>query len=184
MKLMLYLWAAIGRTKEPDDITLAAWYDNLSDLTREQVQTGMRRFIREHSAEFVNVQKIRELSGAQTALDEASVSAWSAVLTAIKHFGGYQTPAWTGRNDAARITQAITHLGGWVRLCDTESEELHKWTRQAFQKAYNAIPPTAERARLTNLIEQENARTGFIEQAEQIRLENERAAQQRIGVTT
>jgi hypothetical protein len=167
LKLLLYLWRGIGRTKDPDEITVQCWFDNLKDLTREQLFRGIQEFIKGHSAEFVSVQKIRELSGAQSAADEASTLAWSALLAAIKFYGGYQTPKWD-RPDAARITQAISHLGGWVRLCDTESDELHKWTRQAFCKAYNAIPATAEQARLTNLIAIENARTGQTQAAESV----------------
>jgi hypothetical protein len=52
-------------------------------------------------------------------------------------------------------------------VCDTEPEELHKWTRQNFVKTFAAMPSTAQ-GRLTNLIEQENARTGQVDAAAEI----------------
>jgi hypothetical protein len=183
VELMNGLWAGMGRTAKPDQTTLRVWYLCLHDLTVPQFGRGIQRYLTERSSEFVTVQMIRELSGIQQAADEASVSAWSAVVDAIKFFGGYQTPRWD-RPDAARITQAISHLGGWIRLCDTESEELHKWTRQAFVKAYNAIPATSEQARLTNLVAIENARTGQTEAAEQVQRRIEQAAQLRLGDAT
>jgi hypothetical protein len=52
-------------------------------------------------------------------------------------------------------------------ICDTESEELHKWTRQHFLKTFAAIK-AAEPARLTNLIDKENARTGQVAAAAEV----------------
>ena len=182
VELMNGLWVGMGRTAMPDQTTLRVWYLCLHDLTVSQFGRAIQRYLTERSGEFVNVQLIRELSGIQQAGDEAAVTAWNAVLSEIKRCGGYQTPRWQGRNDAARITQTIAHLGGWVRICDTETEELHKWTRQAFLKTYAAMPATAEQARLSNLIEMENARTGYVEQAEHVKAGIEQAMRLRIGV--
>ena len=163
VELMNGLWAGMGRSVMPDKTTLRVWYLCLHDLSVSQFGRAVQRYLTERSAEFVNVQIIRELSGVQSACDTASIVAWNEVLSEIKRVGGYQTPMFSDTRTAA----TINHLGGWVRVCDTEPEELHKWTRQHFLKAFAAMPARAD-ARLTNLIEQDNARTGRIEQAAEI----------------
>jgi len=164
------LWSGMGRVTMPDATTIRVWYLCLHDLTVQQFGRAVQRYLTERSSEFVNVQLIRELSGVQEAKSAAPILAWDTLLRAIKHFGAYETP----RFKDPMIPVVIRHLGGWVKVCDTESEELHKWTRQTFEKTYAALAATKpEAAKLTNLIEQENARTGMVEAAAEV--------QQRIG---
>ena len=154
-ELMNGLWAGMGRTAMPDKTTLRVWYLCLHDLTEAQLGRGIQRYLMERADEFVSVKLIRELSGHQVGSDVTGISAWDEVLNEIKRVGAYQTPRFTDSRTAA----TIRHLGGWIALCDTEPEELHKWSRQSFLKTFAAMPTTAQ-ARLTNMIEAENARTG------------------------
>jgi len=163
VELMNGLWAGMGRTAMPDKTTLRVWYLCLHDLGEAEFGRAIQRYLCERGDEFVNVKLIRELSGAQDHGDTAAVSAWDDVLSEIRRVGAYQTPKFSDPRTAA----TIKHLGGWVMVCDTKPEELHKWTRQHFLKTFVAIHST-EPARLTNLVEQENARTGQIQAAEEI----------------
>ena len=63
-------------------------------------------------------------------------------------------------------------------VCDKSPEELHQWTRQHFLKTFAAMPATAE-TRLSNLIERENARTGMVEAASEVRQRIETNQEQR-----
>ena len=159
-ELLNGLWSGMGRTAMPDKTTLRVWYLCLHDLSEAQLGRGIQRYLMERADEFVNVKLIRELSGHQVASDTRGIAAWDEVLTEIKRVGAYQTPLFTDSRTAA----TIKHLGGWVLICDTPGEELHKWTRQNFLKAFAAMPTTTQ-ARLTNLIEAENAQTGQTEAA-------------------
>ena len=162
-ELLNGLWSGMGRTVMPDKTTLRVWYLCLHDLTEAQLGRGIQRYLMERADEFVNVKLIRELSGHQVASDTLGIACWDEVLTEIKRVGAYQTPRFTDSRTAA----TIKHLGGWVLICDTPGEELHKWTRQNFLKTFAAIPMTTQ-ARLTNLIEAENARTGQTEAAAEV----------------
>lgn len=176
-ELMNGLWAGMGRTVMPDKTTLRVWYLCLHDLTEAQFGRGIQRYLTERSDEFVNVKLIRELSGIQAAGDTLAIDAWDDVVNQIKLVGGYQTPRFRD----LRTTAVVQHLGGWIRICDTKPDELHKWTRQNFLKAFAAMPATAE-ARLTNLIEQENARTGRVQAAEEVQRKIEYDVRSRIGL--
>ena len=162
-ELMNGLWAGMGRTAMPDKTTLRVWYLCLHDLTEADFGRSIQRYLCERADEFVNVKLIRELSGVQLDSDTSAVKAWDDVLSEIKRVGAYQTP----RFQDIRTTATIKHLGGWIRVCDTKPDELHKWTRQHFLKTFAAVNAT-EQARLTNLIEKENARTGQVEAATEI----------------
>ncbi len=68
--------------------------------------------------------------------DEAkALNAWGRVVETIRKFGHS-----SGRLefDDPAIHGAIRRLGGWVRLCDTGSDELHSFSRKAFLEAYGA----------------------------------------------
>lgn len=158
VELLNGLWSGMGRAVMPDATTIRVWYLCLHDLSVQQFGRAVQRYLTERSSEFLNVQLIRELSGGQEAKSAAPMKAWDSVVASIKHYGAYQTPRF--RDDL--IPVVIRHLGGWIKICDTDSEELHKWTRQHFEKTYTSLSGTKpEAAKLTNLIETENARTGM-----------------------
>lgn len=175
VELMNGLWSGMGRTVMPDKTTLRVWYLCLHDLSVQQFGRAVQRYLTERSDEFVNVKIIRELSGIETSGDTQAIDAWDDVVSEIKRVGGYQTPRFRD----VRTTAVVQHLGGWIRICDTKPDDLHEWTRQHFLKAFAAMPATTS-ARLTNLIEVENARTGQVAAAETAQRRIEQARQLRI----
>lgn len=135
VELMNGLWAGMGRTTMPDQITLRVWYLCLHDLTVQQFGRAIQRYLTERSSEFVNVQLIRELSGIAVSAEAAAILAWDSVIEAIRVFGSYRVPQF-----ADHVTShVINHLGGWVEICGTEPGELRKWTRQHFVKSYKSL---------------------------------------------
>jgi len=163
LDLMTNLWEAMGRKDPPGNTLLKMWYITLRSLTADDLGRAIMAYLEHHSDEYITPKLLLELAGKVTDKDAAAVSAWDEVLKEIKRVGAYQTPTFSDPRTAA----TIKHLGGWVMVCDTKPEELHKWTRQHFLKTFVAIHST-EPARLTNLVEQENARTGQIQAAEEI----------------
>jgi hypothetical protein len=157
------LWEGMGRKDPPGNTLLKMWYITLRNMTPDQLGLAIVKYLEEKSDEYCTPKLLLELGGVTVAGDVAPVAAWDEVISEIQRVGGYQTPRFTDNRTAA----TIRHLGGWIRVCDTAQEELHKWTRQNFLKTFAAMPSTAE-ARLTNLIEQENARTGRAEIAAEI----------------
>jgi len=163
MQLIGDLWEGMGRKDPPTNTLLKMWYITLRNMTADQLGRAIVRYLETKSDEYCTPKLLLELGGVATGGDESAIAAWDEVLNEIKRVGAYQTPKFSDQRTAA----TIRHLGGWIRVCDTEQEELHRWTRQHFVKTFSSMPQTAQ-ARLTNLIEQENARTGQIAAAEEI----------------
>lgn len=165
VELLDYMFAMAGKREPPNQRVTLGWYVALRDLDERDLMTAIDRYVREHSKEFLSPQLIIELSGSRQTKEERAVVAWQEVITAIRVFGAYASPAFTDCKTAA----AISNMGGWVRLCDTKPDELHNWKRGAFLKTFNALPDTVEQRPLKNLIDFENARTGQTVQQQAVR---------------
>lgn len=168
VQLMNDLWDGAGRKDPPGSTLLKMWYRSLGKLEPIELARAISIYVNERSKEYLSCALLLEIAGKSQESDTASITAWGEVLREIKRVGAYQTPVFADNRTAA----TIRHLGGWVMVCDTNPDELHKWTRQHFLKTFAAMPAAAE-TRLTNLIECENARTGMVEAAAEV--------QQRIG---
>lgn len=168
VQLMNDLWEGAGRKDPPKATLLKMWYQSLGKLEPIELARAISIYVNERSKEYLSCALLLEIAGKSSESDTASISAWDEVLREIKRVGAYQTPVFADNRTAA----TIRHLGGWVMVCDTKPDELHKWTRQHFLKTFSAMPVTAD-TRLTNLIDRENARTGMVAAAAEV--------QQRIG---
>lgn len=73
---------------------------------------------------------VRKLQGTYT---DRSLVAWGRVLQAIERQGSYATVDF----DDAATHQAITDLGGWVKLCQTTYDEL-PFVQKRFVEAHRA----------------------------------------------
>ena len=179
VQLINDLWEGQGKKDPPGNTLLRIWYIALRKLTAEQLAKAILVYLETRADEYCTPKLLLELGGATTDSDAASVAAWDEVLLEIKRVGAYQTPRFSDSRTAA----TIKHLGGWVIVCDTLPEELHKWTRQHFLKTFAVMKPTAQ-ARLTNLIEIENARSGMTEAANQIQRRIAADQASRVGTLT
>lgn len=101
---------------------------------------------------------IRRIQGGTTT-DRAFV-AWSMVDRAIRHVGGFESVVF----DDHLIHFVIDQMGGWVKLCDTDEDEL-PFRAQEFQKRYRGAwhnPPESFPGRLVGRIEHHNRQKGFL----------------------
>ncbi len=100
--------------------------------------------------------------GRQPAEQDRSLLAWDRVLEAIREHGGYQTVKF----DDPAIHAAIRSCGGWVALCEQETEQMITWTKKAFCDAYRAhiasgLLTAVAAARLPGIIAAEHAKCGY-----------------------
>lgn len=84
------------------------------------------------------------------------------MLEAIREYGGYQTVNF----DDLAIHAAIRSCGGWVALCEQETEQMITWTKKAFCEAYRAhiasgLLTAAAAARLTGIIAADRANAAY-----------------------
>ena len=165
LDLMTNLWEAMGRKDPPGNTLLKMWYITLRSMTPDDLGRAILAYLEHHSDEYITPKLLLKLAGKVTDGDAMGIAAWDEVLREIKRVGAYQTPIFSDSRTAA----TIRNMGGWVMLCDTSPDELHKWSSQRFAKTFAAMPSTAD-ARLTNLIEAENARSGMVDAAEVVRL--------------
>lgn len=134
-ELMNSLWSATGRTKAPDKNVLRLWYVVLADLTPAQFATAIAEYLQRHSKEYLSVQIIRELAGAQLSNEVSAMGAWEEALIAVRVVGGYGVPEFTDNT----ISHVISNLGGWVWFCDQKPDVLRDFVRKRFIDTYKSL---------------------------------------------
>lgn len=133
------LTAGVGKPMPLEQ--LEAWFAVLGDMTVEQLQAGIVTTLRTHEfAGFPPVGLIRKNAVGKESptptLTDRSTVAWIAVKRAVSLHGGYQTVQF----DDPIITATIRALGGWERICTTDSgEKFDTWLRKEFETTYSAL---------------------------------------------
>jgi len=162
LNAMAILSASVGREVPKPQATV--WYQLVSDLTAEQFQAGILETLRTNTfAGLPPIGLIRQNAiGKQPAEQDRSLLAWDRVLEAIREHGGYQTVKF----DDLAIHAAIRSCGGWVALCEQETEQMITWTKKAFCESYRAhiasgILTAAAAARLTGIIAADRANAAY-----------------------
>jgi hypothetical protein len=142
----------------------SAWFRICSDLTLEQWEAGISETLKTNTfAGLPPIGLIRQNAiGRQPAEQDRSLLAWDRVLEAIREHGGYQTVKF----DDLAIHAAIRSCGGWVALCEQETEQMITWTKKAFCDAYRAhiasgMLTAAAAARLPGIIAADRANAGY-----------------------
>lgn len=88
-----------------------------------------------------------------------SLQAWTKLEQAIRHIGPYDSVVF----DDAIIHQVISEMGGWIKLCITNSKEL-PFVAKEFQVRYSFYrhkPPLNYPRHLPGISEHQNANQGF-----------------------
>lgn len=158
---------AIGKTMPVDQADV--WFGMLDDLTPEQMRQGFDAAIKAHKfGGFPPIGTIRELAlggGDQVVtLDQRAVLAWDLVVDKIRTLGGYASVHFDDPAISATI-RTICGAGVWIGLCDTASDELHRFIRPRFVEAYKAhakggVNPH-QAAPLVGLVDQSNGANGY-----------------------
>lgn len=89
--------------------------------------------------------------------ESAALLAWMKVEKAMKEVGSYSSVVF----DDALIHLAISALGGWIKICQSNSDSFRA---QEFKKIYTSLAkytPDFDIPRLTGLIDSKNAQDGF-----------------------
>lgn len=123
---------------------------------------------------------VRQLQGTHT---DRSLMAWGKVLDAIHRVGAYQTVVF----DDGAIHAAIEDMGGWVKLCRSNTDELPHVQRRFTEtyRAYARRPDIAFPPKLIGAHEAENALAGRRVAAPMLVGDAERAKQvMRLGSET
>lgn len=120
-------------TKEKQELYFLA----LKDLSKEDFLNGFVRLLRDR--EYTNFPSIAEIRKYSLWLKEEDVEARihlakEKLKLAIKVFGAYQTVAF----DDPNIHAVIDSLGGWLKVCTMNLEELEKFITFEFKKIYKA----------------------------------------------
>lgn len=119
---------------EPSLPLLTGYWLGMQDLELSDVQAAVGRALKQGGEFMPKPAALRELAGERTPAMRA-IDAWVGVKRAIGSIGAYQTVEF----DDPIATHVVRMLGGWVRLCSTESAELDKWTSQRFQRLYEDV---------------------------------------------
>ena len=129
---------------------LELYYDVLCELTDEQFKNAINQILKTNK--FAALPRAAEiLEFAQGKASDEPIKAWAKTLDAIRRVGGYRTPNF---KDVA-INDTITHLGGWIKLCDSTSEEL-KWIAKDFEKFYPMFKQKPTNSEIFGIVNQHN----------------------------
>ena len=107
----------------------------LRDLPIDAVQEAVAKAMT--GSRFMPVpRELRDLAGVASS-EQKAIMAWAAVKGAIREVGSYRSVSF----DDPTTNAAVRSLGGWPRVCGTDSEELDKWTAKEFQRLYRELAP-------------------------------------------
>jgi hypothetical protein len=137
---MAVLEAGYPRTGKLNQQQLDVWFDNLSDLTVEQLRNAVTVAIRQGD-DWPTISKLRKYSGADgiPAKDRPLV-AWYAVINALAKLEAHHSPCF----DDPVVNAVLRQLGGWPELTNTPANEMN-WLQKDFCAAYIALSGVALR---------------------------------------
>ena len=119
--------AASFRTEATEPLLMGYWI-GLQDMAIEDFERAATKAIA--TCRFMPVPaELRDLAGTGQAI--AAMDAWQAVIGAMRSVGRYR-----GVDFGPLVNAVIRNLGGWTRLCNTDSDELHSFTRKDFERVY------------------------------------------------
>lgn len=122
--------------QDPTEPLLEGYWWGLEALPIEHVEAAVRKAIA--TLKFMPmVVELRELSGEVPAA-VAAIHAFQIARKAIREVGAYQSPKFLDPAIAATI-RSLGGANGWVTFCQTDTEDLDKWTRKDFEKRYAGL---------------------------------------------
>lgn len=128
-----------------------AWYALAKHLTGAQWLNGCTEAARTHQfAGLPPIGRVLALAGekSEPTTKQRAVVAWDCVLDAVSRVGGYRTVKFDDPVIHATIN-AIAGQGGWLKLCECNSEDLRTWKRKEFLETYEVLCATGIRQEST-----------------------------------
>lgn len=120
------------------DGAMEGYWIALSDLTDAQMNAAVTRALRE-SKFLPSGSELITFAGVANALPLRIAEAWEAVRRAIR------VHDYTDSVDfGPRVNAVVRNMGGWLRLCELNREQLDVWGRKEFERAYEAFADKPE----------------------------------------
>jgi Domain of unknown function (DUF6475) len=119
--------------QDASEFALNVWWEGCKGFAYEQVAKALTKHATDpDKGQFAPkvADVVRQLGGTGT---DRSLLAWGKVFAAMSEVGAYQDVDF---QDAA-IHKAISDMGGWAKLCRTESDQL-SYTQHRFCECYRA----------------------------------------------
>lgn len=138
------------------------FFDALSGYDLESVRRGLNAHVQNpDSGQFPPkpADVVRLIDG--TSQDQG-MQAWSRVDKAVRMIGPYQSVVF----DDAIVHRVIDEMGGWIKLCNTPSEDDYKFKALEFARRYRAYVIAGGAGddyprHLIGVCEAENSNAGF-----------------------
>lgn len=130
-----HLMLALGATFRVE-VTAAlrvGYWLGLRDLPLAAVQEAVGKAMA--TARFMPTPRdLRDLAGVM-GVDQRALVAWNAVKRAIRAVGSYRSVDF----DDPVVNATVRTLGGWLRLCGTDSDEMDRFVAKDFQRVYREL---------------------------------------------
>lgn len=165
--------------KPVSPMMLDVWFNALSGYPLADVSTAFSRHLTDPDhGQFPPkpADLIRAIDGSG---DGRALLAWTKVDKAIRHVGGWRSVCF----DDPLIHAGIVAMGGWIKLCETKSDEL-PYRQQEFAKRYRALMlagPPEYPPHLIGRAEAGNALQGYPSEPPLLLGDPHKAAQVRLG---
>lgn len=137
------LEAGIGKSLSGKQ--LEVWFNCLSDLPIESLETAITRYLCEGD-DWPSIAKIRKLAGA--AMHGECIlfgESFDRMISAVRHFGFYDEQK--ARENLDDLTwRTIKSLGGWEAVCDSPTDQ-RSTLRAQFRMVYESLRDREEKHR-------------------------------------
>jgi hypothetical protein len=142
--------------RDVSEFALSVWWQACKDFAYEQVAKAITQHAMDpEQGRFAPMPAdiVKQLQGTKT---DRSLMAWSLVYEAIKDHGAYATVKFS--DPATQL--AIHDMGGWVKLCATEMDELQFVQKRFcdFYRSYSGRPDLREVPTLPGIHDQDPRR--------------------------
>jgi len=145
--------------KQVTPAMLEVWFSALATYPMDEIRAAFTRHVTDPDrGQFAPkpADIIRAIDGGS---DGRALAAWTKVDQAIRCVGGWQSVCF----DDPRIHACISAMGGWIKLCETSTDEL-PFRQQEFARRYRAMaltPLTDYPPHLIGRAETGNAMEGY-----------------------
>lgn len=138
---------------------LDVWFNALGGYPMDELATAFSRHVTNPDHGQFPPKPADIIRAIDGGIDGRALAAWTKVDQAIRHVGGWRSVCF----DDPLIHAGIEAMGGWIKLCETTSEEL-AYRQQEFAKRYRAMMLTRTNHHPSHLIgraEASNAAHGY-----------------------
>lgn len=145
--------------KDISPVSLELWWEALRSFALDDIRRALNTHVTNPDAGQFPPKPADIIRYLQGSTGTQGLQAWSKVEKAIRHVGPYQTVVF----DDPSIHAVINDMGGWIKVCEGNDDELPFKARE-FERRYQGYalnPPREYPKALIGMAEAENRRGGF-----------------------